>query len=145
VLGDSNVAAAAPEIRRHRPGSEGPEMFDPNWKSAATSGHPATALSKGREAFRMEASNRSTPYCRAARTTVNPPHMPPQTAPAVEQDDTRSPRGFTALQRITNLLRRWRERVLSRPRLYELDDHILRDIGLTREALLFEETWRVRR
>jgi uncharacterized protein YjiS (DUF1127 family) len=43
-----------------------------------------------------------------------------------------------ALRRVIGLLRRWRERAHSRPQLCELDDHILQDIGLTREALLRE-------
>jgi uncharacterized protein YjiS (DUF1127 family) len=38
------------------------------------------------------------------------------------------------------LLRRWRERAHSRRQLCKLDDHILRDIGLTRDALLCEAT-----
>ena len=45
------------------------------------------------------------------------------------------PRCNAAPRRIMSLLRRWRERTHSR-RLCELDDHILRDIGLTRDALL---------
>jgi len=40
------------------------------------------------------------------------------------------------LRRVMGLLRDWRERAHSGRRLYELNDHILRDIGLTRDALL---------
>jgi len=43
------------------------------------------------------------------------------------------------------LLQLWRERTRSHPQLCELDDYILRDIGLTRDALLCESTrpyWR---
>ncbi len=68
--------------------------------------------------------------------------MPLQTALAPTGANTRSADPVTALRRVIGLLRRWRERVQSRPQLYDLDDHILRDIGLTREALLLEETWR---
>ena len=41
----------------------------------------------------------------------------------------------TALQQLIGLLRRWQERIRTRPqlaRLCDLDDHILQDIGLTR-------------
>jgi uncharacterized protein YjiS (DUF1127 family) len=88
----------------------------------------------------MEASRRSTQFCGVVSTTGKPPHMPLQTALAPARDNTRSPRGVTALRRIIGLLRRWRERVQSRPQLYELDAHILRDIGLTRKARLSEVT-----
>jgi uncharacterized protein YjiS (DUF1127 family) len=47
----------------------------------------------------------------------------------------------TALQQIIGLLRRWRERTRARrqlARLYNLDDHILQDIGLTRSGLRCE-------
>ena len=37
------------------------------------------------------------------------------------------------LRRVMGLLRDWRERAHSGHRLYELNDHILRDIGLTRD------------
>jgi uncharacterized protein YjiS (DUF1127 family) len=73
------------------------------------------------------------------------PHMPLQAVLAPARANTGSARGVTALRRVIGSLRRWQERVQSPPQLYELDDHILQDIGLTREALLFEETWRVRR
>jgi uncharacterized protein YjiS (DUF1127 family) len=58
---------------------------------------------------------------------------------------TQPSRRNSVVQRVMGLLRRWRERAHSRRRLYELDDHILRDIGLTRDALLREATrpfWR---
>jgi uncharacterized protein YjiS (DUF1127 family) len=52
------------------------------------------------------------------------------------------------LRRIARLILVWRERVRSRRQLgalSHLDDHLLRDIGLTREALVSEATkpfWR---
>jgi uncharacterized protein YjiS (DUF1127 family) len=42
------------------------------------------------------------------------------------------------LRRVMGLLRDWRECAHSGRRLYELNDHLLRDIGLTRDALLRE-------
>jgi uncharacterized protein YjiS (DUF1127 family) len=120
-------------------------MFGPYWISAATANLTASAVSKARTDFGMERSRQSTRFCRAADTTGKTPHVPLQTVLAPARANTGSPRRITALRRVIGLLRRWQERVQSRPQLYKLDDHILRDIGLTREALLFEETWRVRR
>jgi len=53
----------------------------------------------------------------------------------------RCARVATWLRLALSLLRGWRERVRSRRalrNLYELDDHILQDIGLTRAALRCE-------
>lgn len=50
----------------------------------------------------------------------------------------------TALRRVIGLLRCWRERMKPRPELCVLDDHILKDLGLTREALRLEATWKFR-
>jgi uncharacterized protein YjiS (DUF1127 family) len=47
----------------------------------------------------------------------------------------------TTLQQLIGLLRHWRERIRARrqlARLYDLDDHILQDIGLTRSELRCE-------
>jgi uncharacterized protein YjiS (DUF1127 family) len=47
-------------------------------------------------------------------------------------------RRSTALLQLIGLLRRWQERIRTRrqlARLCDLDDHILRDIGLTRSEL----------
>jgi uncharacterized protein YjiS (DUF1127 family) len=132
-------------IRRHRHGREVSDMFGPYWISAATADLPASAVSKSRTDFGMEASRQSTHFCRAENTAGKTPHMPLQTALAPARVNTRSPGRVTALRRVISLLRRWRDRVQSRPQLYELDDHILQDIGLTREALLLEEGWRFRR
>jgi uncharacterized protein YjiS (DUF1127 family) len=120
-------------------------MFGPYWMSAATADLPASAVSKSRTDFGMEESRQSTHFCRAENTTRKTPRTPLQTALARVVANTRSPCSVMALRRVIGLLRRWRERVQSRPQLYELDDRILRDIGLTRVALLFEETWQVRR
>jgi len=51
-----------------------------------------------------------------------------------------APRAKVAFRRIMGLLRGWRERAHSRRQLCKLDDHILRNIGLTRDALLHEAT-----
>ena len=120
-------------------------MFGPYWISATTANLRASDMSKSRTDFGKEVSRQSTHFCRAVNTTGKTPHVPLQTVLSPARANTRSPRRVTALRRVIGLLRRWQERVQSRPQLYKLDDHILRDIGLTREALLFEETWRVRR
>jgi uncharacterized protein YjiS (DUF1127 family) len=115
-------------------------MFGPYWISAATADLPASAVSESRADFGMEASRQSTHFCRAVNTTGKTPHMPLQTALAPARANTGLPRRVTALRRVIGLLRRWRERVQSRPQLCELDDHILQDIGLTRKARLYEIT-----
>jgi uncharacterized protein YjiS (DUF1127 family) len=115
-------------------------MFGPYWTSAATANLPASAVSKSWTDFGKEASRQSAHFCCVVNTTGKPPHMPLQTALAPALANTRSPRRVTALRPIIGLLRRWRERVQSRRQLYELDAHILRDIGLTRKARLSEVT-----
>ena len=71
--------------------------------------------------------------------------MPLQAALAPTRAHEQSPRRFTALRLVIGLLRRWRERVQSPSQLCELNDHILQDIGLTREARLSEATQLLRR
>ena len=69
--------------------------------------------------------------------------MPLQTTLGSTQG--RSPRRNSVLTHVIRILQRWRERARPHPHLYELDDYILRDIGLTRDALLCESTrpyWR---
>jgi uncharacterized protein YjiS (DUF1127 family) len=54
---------------------------------------------------------------------------------------TRQVRPSTALHRVTALFGFWRERIRARRQLRglcQLDDHILKDIGLTRSALRCE-------
>ena len=71
--------------------------------------------------------------------------MPLQTTLASAWSPTYAPRRNSVLRRVIRLLQRWRERMRSHPQLCELDDYILRDIGLTRDALLCESTrpyWR---
>ena len=71
--------------------------------------------------------------------------MPLQTTFASAWSATYAPRRNSVLRRVIRLLQRWRERMRSHPQLCELDDYMLRDIGLTREALLCEATrpyWR---
>jgi uncharacterized protein YjiS (DUF1127 family) len=113
-------------------------MSDPNWISATNTHHPASVLSKSRTDFGVETSSRSPHFCRAVNATVKRYTMPLQTTVGPARAATRPPRRNTALRRVIGLLRRWRERAHSRPQLCELDDHILQDIGLTREALLRE-------
>jgi len=50
------------------------------------------------------------------------------------------PTGFvkTFLHRIAAAIRLWRERARSRPQLRELNDHLLRDIGLRRDDVGYE-------
>ena len=58
---------------------------------------------------------------------------------------TQPPRRNAAFRRVMGLLRCWRVCGHSRRQLCELDDYILRDVGLTRDALLCESTrpyWR---
>ena len=120
-------------------------MSDLNWISAATTHRLASVVSKSRTDFGMEASSRSSLFCGAATATVK--MLDDGTA-----NDTRSgagcarpARGDTALRRVFSLLRRWLERAHSRRQLCELDDHILQDIGLTRDAVRREATrpfWR---
>ena len=71
--------------------------------------------------------------------------MPFQTTLGSARSATYAPRRNSFLRHVIRLLQRWRERTRSHPQLYELDDHILRDIGLTRDTLLCESTrpyWR---
>ena len=71
--------------------------------------------------------------------------MPSQTTFGSARSATYAPRRNSVLRRVIRLLQLWRERTRSHPQLCELDDYILRDIGLTRDALLCESTrpyWR---
>jgi uncharacterized protein YjiS (DUF1127 family) len=115
-------------------------MFGPYWISAATANLRASDMSKSRTDFGKEVSRQSTHFCRAVNTTGKTPHVPLQTVLSPSRDNTRSPRRVTALRRVIGFLRRWRQRVQSRAQLCELDDHILKDIGLTRKARLSEIT-----
>lgn len=45
---------------------------------------------------------------------------------------------LTAIRRIVAAIRRWRGRARSRQQLRELSDHLLKDIGLRRDALGYE-------
>ena len=71
--------------------------------------------------------------------------MPSQTTFGSAQSAKYAPRRNSILRRVIRLLQLWRERTRSHPQLCELDDYILRDVGLTRDALLCESTrpyWR---
>jgi uncharacterized protein YjiS (DUF1127 family) len=115
-------------------------MFGPYWISAATANLRASDMSKSRADFGKEVSRQSTHFCRVVNTTGKTPHVPLQTVLSPARANTRSPRRVTALRRVIGVLRRWRQRVQLRPQLCELDDHILKDIGLTRKARLSEIT-----
>jgi uncharacterized protein YjiS (DUF1127 family) len=80
-----------------------------------------------------------------SQTTLGPlraaqrPTTLPFAVPLHADHTKRSARAL--LRRLARLIRVWRERVRSRRRLRalsHLDDHLLHDIGLTREALLSE-------
>jgi uncharacterized protein YjiS (DUF1127 family) len=117
-------------------------MFNPNWISAATARPLASVLSKSRADFGVEASSRSPHFCRALNATVKGYTMPLQTTLGSGAAATRQPRRNPAHRRVIASLRRWRERARTSPQLCELDDHILRDIGLTRDALLRKQPGR---
>jgi uncharacterized protein YjiS (DUF1127 family) len=113
-------------------------MFGPYRTSAATVSFPASAVSKSRTDFGVVVSNPWTHFWRTANVTWKTPHMPLQAPLAPTRASARSPRRVTAVRCVIGLLRRWRERVPLRPQLCELDDHLLQDIGFTREARLSE-------
>ena len=64
--------------------------------------------------------------------------MPLQTTLGLAQAATRRLAAIQFSGMSLGLLRRWRERAYSSRQLCELDDHILRDIGLTRDEVLHE-------
>ncbi len=66
--------------------------------------------------------------------------MPLQTTLGLTRGATQLPWRNTTLRRLMGLLRRWRERAHSRPDLCEVDDRILQDIGLKRDALPHKPT-----
>jgi len=71
--------------------------------------------------------------------------MPFQTTLGSARSAAFAPRRNSVLKRVIRLLQLWRGRTRSHPQLCELDDYMLRDIGLTRDALLCEATrpyWR---
>jgi uncharacterized protein YjiS (DUF1127 family) len=142
VLREPDGGAAMREHRRHRHGGEVLEMFNPNWISAATARHLASVLSRSRADFGVEASSRSPHFCRAVNATAKGYTMSLQTTLGPGAAATRQPRRNPAHRRVIALLRRWRERPRTSPQLCELDDHILRDIGLTRDALLRKQPGR---
>jgi uncharacterized protein YjiS (DUF1127 family) len=111
-------------------------MSDPNWMSAANAHHPESVLSKSRTDFGVEASSRSTHFSGTVKQGSKRYPMSLQTAPGLARDAKRPLGRNAAFRRLIGLLRRWRERAHSRPQLCELDDHILQDIGLRRDALL---------
>jgi uncharacterized protein YjiS (DUF1127 family) len=61
--------------------------------------------------------------------------MPLQKTLWLVRGATQPPGRNTILRCLIGLLRHWRERAFPRPELRELDDHILQDIGLSRDTL----------
>ena len=115
-------------------------MFGPYWISETTANLATSVVSKSRTDFGMETSSRSTHFCRVVKTSGNTPHTTLQAAPAPARAHQRLPRRFTALRCVFGLRRAWREGTQSRLELWELNDHILKDIGFFREAVLYKAT-----
>jgi len=109
-------------------------MSDPNWISATNAHHPVIILSKIRAVFGVEASSRSTHFCGVVERRSKGYSMPLQTTLGLVRDVTQPPGRNTILRHLKGLLQHWRERAYSRPELRELDDHILQDIGLSRDT-----------
>ena len=115
-------------------------MSDPNWLSAANTPHRQSVLSKGRTDFGGEASSRSTHFCGVEERRSKRYPMSLQTTFGLARGAVRPGGRNTIPRRLIGLLRRWRERAHSRPDLCELDNRILQDIGLRRDALLGSPT-----
>lgn len=101
---------------------------------------PESIASKIRTVFGVETSSRSTHFFGAVERRSKGYLMPLQTTLGLVRDATQRPRRNTTPRRLMGLLRRWRERAHSRPDLCEVDDRILEDIGLRRDALLHKPT-----
>jgi uncharacterized protein YjiS (DUF1127 family) len=114
-------------------------MSDPNWISAANTHHPEPVLSKNGTDFDAEASSRSPHFCSALKQRSIRYSMPLRTTLGPPRRAAQRPSN-SALRHLIGLLWRWRERAHSRRQLCELDDRILQDIGLTRDAVLRETT-----
>jgi uncharacterized protein YjiS (DUF1127 family) len=115
-------------------------MSDPNWMSAANAHHRESVLSKIRADLGVEASSRSTHFCGVVERRSKRYPMSLQTTFGLARGATRPPGRNPILRRLTDLLRRRRDRAHSRADLCELDDWILQDIGLRRDALLGSPT-----
>jgi uncharacterized protein YjiS (DUF1127 family) len=113
-------------------------MCDPNWFSAANTHQGSSILSKIRTVFGVKASSGSTHFCGVVERSSKGYPMPLQAALGPVRGTTQPSGRGTTLRRLIRLLRRWRERAHSRRELRELDDHILQDIGLSRDTLLRE-------
>jgi uncharacterized protein YjiS (DUF1127 family) len=88
----------------------------------------------------MEASSRSTHFCSVVERRSKRYPMSLQTTFGPARGAMRPGGRKTILRRLIGLLRRWRERAHSCRDLCELDDQILQDIGLKRDALLGSPT-----
>ena len=100
----------------------------------------SSALSKNRTDFGVEANSRSPHFHGAVKQGSKRYPMPLHPTLDPVRGATRQPGRNATLRRLVGLLRRWRERAHSRRRLCKPDDHILQDIGPTRDALLREIT-----
>ena len=142
VLRDSDGVAMVREIRRHRYDAEVLDMSDRNWISPANAQPPRVGSEQKSNRFWRGSEQLIDPLLlRRKRNSEYAIPMPLR----MTLGATQPPRCNTILRRVIGLLRRWRERGRTRPQLCELDDHILQDIGLTRDALLREATgplWR---
>jgi uncharacterized protein YjiS (DUF1127 family) len=116
------------------------EMPDPNGIAARNAHHPEVILSKIRTGFGVETSSGSTHFCGVVERSSKGYPMPLQAALGPVRGATQPPGRDTTLRRLIRLLRRWRQRAHSRRELRELDDHVLQDIGLSRDTLLREPT-----
>ena len=62
----------------------------------------------------------------------------PRAGSAPDRAVTRHIAPLTALRRFAAIIRMWRRRARSRQQLRELNDHLLKDIGLSREAACYD-------
>jgi uncharacterized protein YjiS (DUF1127 family) len=92
--------------------------------------------------FRQPASRRSVWTVSARTDDLATPHgLPRSEAPDValpHRDETNEFAPLGLISRIVATIREWRRRVRSRHGVRELNDHMLKDIGLTRDAVAHE-------
>ena len=62
----------------------------------------------------------------------------PETASASAIRDFDRAALLPAIRQIATAIRRWRQRARSRQRLHALNDHLLKDIGLGREDVIYQ-------
>ena len=74
---------------------------------------------------------------RRSKATSTPATHLPETVPASAIRAFDRAALLTAIRQIAVAIRRWRQRARSRQRLHELNDHLLKDIGLRREDVIY--------